>query len=256
MNTLANIWSHIKPTKIKRTTFGVVTSHIISSTFLFPLFWLLVGSFAKVILVEKGIIIEAYATTLYYLIMLGFFYVGIKYSLYYIDKRVVVALPRQSAQQSIIFFGILVVTVNIGFVYFEDTINFQRIIFSVLLVYMFAKMTNKYFNSLEQADYLECNFFNQIIILLANFSLFVTFLFIYAIIDKLNPIVNIIIIIVVFYLAIFIKDFNKIFIPFFYLPEESKPIKKAWLILFVTFPLNIGLWMIILHYFENLYDYI
>lgn len=255
MNELKALWNQIMLTKIKRTTFGVVSSHIISSTFLFPVFWLIAGSLAKALIIEKGMISESLALAIYYTVMLGCFYLGIKYSLFYIDKKVKVALPKQSGRQSIILFFILVVAANIGLLYFEGTINLQRIIFTLLLLYMFTKLTNRYFNSLEKADYLECNFFAQIVVLLANFSLFISFLFIYAFIHELNPVANIIVLIVVFYLALVLEDFNKIFVPFFYLPNEPKPIKKALLVLLITLPLNAVLWTIIFHYFENRYDY-
>ncbi|MDD2791340.1 MAG: hypothetical protein PHU40_11855 [Sulfurimonas sp.] len=255
MNELKQLWNQIMLTKVKRTTFGVMTTHVISSSTLFPTFWLIAGSLAKALLVANGIIIEPFATTLYYAIMLGAFYLGIKYSIYYINKKIQVALPKQSGRQSIILFSLIVITTNIAFIYFEDSINFQRIIFSILLVYMFIQMTNKFFNSLEQTDYLECSFLAQIVILTANLSLFLSFLFIYAVIRELNPIVNLIIIPVVFYLALAVESFSKVFVPFFYLPNEQKPIKKALFLLLVTLPLNAGLWTIIIIYFENRYDY-
>ena len=255
MNELKQLLKQIMLTKVKRTTFGVMTVHVISSSTLFPTFWLIAGSLVKALLVANGIIIEPFASTLYYMVMLGSFYLGIKYSIYYINKKIQVALPKQSGRQSIILFFLIVIAVNIAFIYFENSINFQRIIFSIFLVYMFIQMTNKFFHSLEQTEYLECSFLAQIVVLIANFSLFLSFLFIYAIIRELNPIVNLIITPVVFYLALAVESFSKVFVPFFYLPNEPKPIKKAIFLLLVTLPLNAGLWTIIFKYFENRYDY-
>ena len=255
MNELKQLLKQIMLTKVKRTTFGVMTVHVISSSTLFPTFWLIAGSLVKALLVANGIIIEPFASTLYYMVMLGTFYLGIKYSIYYINKKIQVALPKQSGRQSIILFFLIVIAVNIAFIYFENSINFQRIIFSIFLVYMFIQMTNKFFHSLEQTEYLECSFLAQIVVLIANFSLFLSFLFIYAIIRELNPIVNLIITPVVFYLALAVESFSKVFVPFFYLPNEPKPIKKAIFLLLVTLPLNAGLWTIIFKYFENRYDY-
>lgn len=239
--------------KIKRTTFGVVSSHIISTTFLFPILWLIAGSLAKALLLAQGMIDEPIATTSYYVIMLGCFYLGTKYSLYYIDKRVSVALPKQSGRQSIIVFSILVILTNITLFYFEKAMNIQRVIFSLLLIYMFAQLTKRYFNSLEQTEYIECNFLFQIIVLLANLSMFVLLLFIYAIFHELNPIAHLIALTIAFYIGIAVKSFDKLFVPFFYLPNEPKPIKKALFILSTTLPVNIAIWIFILRYFESRY---
>ncbi|MEJ2489316.1 MAG: hypothetical protein P8Y50_05935 [Sulfurovaceae bacterium] len=251
MNDLKSLWDKIKPSKIKRTTFGVVSSHIISTTFLFPAFWIIVGSFAKFFLVEKGMLSQSVAMWLYYAIMLGCFYLGIKYSLYYIDKRVSVALPKQSGRQSIIIFTMLVIVVDTILFYYEQTVNFQRIIFGLLLIYMFAKLTKRYFNSLEQAEYLECNFLSQIVVLLANLSILIVLLLAYAIIHELNPIANMLALIIVFYLASTIESFDKIFVPFFYMPDEPKPIKKALLALLITLPINAILWSIAFDYMQK-----
>ncbi len=252
MNDLKTLWDKIKPSKIKRTTFGVVSSHIISTTFLFPAFWIIVGSFAKFFLVEKGMLSQSVAMWLYYAIMLGCFYLGIKYSLYYIDKRVSVALPKQSGRQSIITFTMLVIVVDTILFYYEQTVNFQRIIFGLLLIYMFAKLTKRYFNSLEQAEYLECNFLSQIVVLLANLSILIVFFLLYAmIVHGLNRIANMLVLIIVFYLESTIKSFDKIFVPFFYMPNEPKPIKKALLALLITLPINAILWSIIFDYMQK-----
>jgi len=251
MNDLKTLWDKIKPSKIKRTTFGIVSSHIISTTFLFPAFWIIVGSFAKFFLVEKGMLSQSVAMWLYYAIMLGCFYLGIKYSLYYIDKRVSVALPKQSGRQSIIIFTMLVIVVDTILFYYEQTVNFQRIIFGLLLIYMFAKLTKRYFNSLEQAEYLECNFLSQIVVLLANLSILIALLLAYAIIHELNPIANMLVLTIVFYLASTIESFDKIFVPFFYMPDEPKPIKKALLALLITLPINAILWSIAFDYMQK-----
>jgi len=160
--------------KVRRTSFGVVSSHIISTTMLFPLFWLIAGLLAKALLVQNNIIPEPLVSFLYYLIMLGSYYLGIKYSLYFIDKKIIVALPEQSSRQAIIAFSTLVVVSNYALFYFQETIYIQRIIFSLLLIYMFAVITKKYFNSLEKTDYIECKFFWQVIILVSNFSILIS----------------------------------------------------------------------------------
>jgi hypothetical protein len=162
-----------------------------------------------------------------------------------------VALPKQSGRQSIIIFTMLVIVVDTILFYYEQTVNFQRIIFGLLLIYMFAKLTKRYFNSLEQAEYLECNFLSQIVVLLANLSILIALLLAYAIIHELNPIANMLVLTIVFYLASTIESFDKIFVPCFYMPDEPKPIKKALLALLITLPINAILWSIAFDYMQK-----
>jgi len=224
--------------KIRRTTFGVVSSHIISSSFLFPLFWLVAGSLGKALLVANGTVSDPYASIVYYAGMLLSFYFGIKYSLYYINKKVSVTLPERSGQQSIVVFALLIVAANYGLYYFEESINYYRLVMSLGLAYMFAVMTKKYFNSLEAADYLECTFTEQIVILLANLSLFVMLLLLFGIMRELAPWIRLSIIAAALAVAFSTGFLNKPFVQFFYKRDEPKPLKKAFLVLAVTLPVN------------------
>ena len=237
--------------KIQRTTFGVMTSHVISSSTLFPLFWLIAGSIAKAMLITQDMINETLANALYYTVMLLFFYFGTKYSLYYINKKISVNFPKQSGEQSIVLFTILVIASNYGLFYFEESINFMRIFFSLLLIYMFSVMTKKYFDSLEETEYLECTFIGQTIVLLANLSMFITILVPAAIISGINPFAKYLLTIIAFFVGLKTQLLNKIFVSFFYKEGEPKPIKYALIVLAITLPINIGLYFIVINYFEK-----
>jgi hypothetical protein len=238
--------------KIKRTTFGVVTSHIISSSLLFPVVWLIAGSLGKALLIANAMATEPIASIVYYGVMLLSFFLGIKYSLYYINKKVEVAMPKQSGQQSIALFSILVIAVNYGLYYFEGNINYYRLVMSLGLVYLFAVMTKKYFNSLDKTDYLECSFPSQIIILLANFSLLVMLLLLFGTLQELYyPWVRVSIIAVVLTLAFASGLLNKPFVPFFYKEGEPKPLKNAFISLAVTLPVNAFFYTVIIKYFSH-----
>ena len=245
--------------KIKRTTFGVMTSHVVSSSALFPLLWLVIGSIGKAMLLQESLINETVANIIYYAGMMLFFYFGIKYSLYYINKKVFVTLPKQSGQQSIILFALLVVAVNYGLFYFEETINIMRILFSFMLVYMFTVITKKYFDSLEETENMECTFIGQIIVLLANLSIFVSMFALYGILDTIwtqelhlsSHILSTVIAGLIAFLSYKRNIVNKIFVPFFYKEDEEKPIKYALVTLAITLPLNIGLYFVVINYFEK-----
>lgn len=237
--------------KIHRTTFGVVSSHIISTVFLFPLLWLIAGSLAKGLLTLYYPILEPYLSTVYYLIMLGSFYLGIKYSLYYINKNVSVALPEKSGRQSILFFSALVIISNYTLFYFENSINIQRLIFSLILLYMFAVMTKRYFHTLEKSSYIECIFFLQIIILISNLSILISLFLTYGVLHESSVTLKLIVTSAFIPLLLILTQFDvvdKVFIPFEYEVGKQKPIKKALLTIAVSIPINILLLLYIIKY--------
>jgi len=228
-----------------------MTSHVISSSTLFPVFWLIAGSIGKAMLISKEIINETLANGIYYAIMLLLFYLGIKYSLYYINKKVIVTFPKQSAQQSIILFSILVIATNYGLYYFENSLNILRIFFSLVLIYMFSIMTKKYFDTLDETEHIECTFVGQIIVLAANLSMFISIIVPVGIISGINPLAKYILLIIAFVVGLKTQIFNKTFVPFFYKEGEPKPIKYALIVLAITLPLNVGLYFIVINYFEK-----
>ena len=135
--------------KKEKSAASVVTHHILHTTILFPFFGLLAGYF---ILKFLGDSLDA--TTLRILkdlVSIGFVFLGVKYSLSYIDKKYSVTNPEKSSKISIIVFGVLAACVwalsilngfnIIGIVY--NTVFFG-IVFAIFFV-----MTKKYFSSLQ-----------------------------------------------------------------------------------------------------------
>lgn len=228
-----------------------MTSHVISSSVLFPLLWLIIGSIGKSLLISQNLINQPLADAIYYLVMLLMFYFGIKYSLYYINKNVSVAMPKQSEKQSIILFTSLVLAVNYGLYYFEDSLNIMRIIFSFALIYMFIIMTKKYFDSLEDSEYIECTFIGQVLILLANTSIVITLLTIYGIISNITPYARYIVVIISIVVALKTDLFKHFFVAFFYRKNEKKPLKHALTMLVITLPINIALYILLSNYFAT-----
>lgn len=135
--------------KTEKSAASVVTHHILNTTIIFPFFGLLAGYFVLKFLGDS-----LDATTLRILkdlVSIGFVFLGVKYSLSYIDKKYSVTNPEKSSRISIIVFGVLAACVwvlsilngfnIIGIVY--NTVFFG-IVFAIFFV-----MTKKYFSSLQ-----------------------------------------------------------------------------------------------------------
>ena len=227
--------------KIKRTTFGVASSHIISSSTLFPFLWLLVGLFFKAYLVHEEYLTENQALTIFYVVMLGAFYIGIKYSLSYINKKVLVMLPKKSSNLAIGLFFLLILLAHYGFYYFEESISLLRVTFTVFLFLLFKSMTEKYFNSLAESDYIECSFLGQTLVIFSNLSVLLALLGISYILDQWSSFT------LVSHLAPLViaigLSFANLFPEPFYKKEESSPLTKATILLVVSLLVNGGLFI-------------
>ena len=135
--------------KKEKSATSIVIHHILHTTIIFPFFGLLAGYFVIKFLGESLNI-----TTLMILkdlVSIGFVFLGVKYSLSYINKKFTVSNPQRSSKISIIVFGVLAVCMwalsifngfnIIGIVY--NTVFFG-IIFTIFFVF-----TKKYFSNLK-----------------------------------------------------------------------------------------------------------
>lgn len=135
--------------KKEKSAASVVTHHILHTTILFPFFGLLAGYFVLKFLGEA-----LDGTTLMVLkdlVSIGFVFLGVKYSLSYIDKKFAVTNPQISLKISIVLFGILaacmwVISILNGFNIIGIVYNtlFFGIVFAIFFV-----LTKKYFTSLH-----------------------------------------------------------------------------------------------------------
>ena len=227
--------------KIKRTTFGVASSHIISSSTLFPFLWLFIGLLFKPFILSQHYVPDIMVSFIYYLIMLGAYYLGIKYSLSYINKKVLVMLPKKSSNLAIGLFFLLILVAHYGFYYFEESISLLRVIFTVFLFLLFKSMSEKYFNSLGESDYVECSFLGQTLVIFSNLSVLLALLGISYILEQWSSFT------LVSYLAplaiLMGMWFTNLFPEPFYKKEESSPLKKATILLVVSLLVNGGLFI-------------
>ena len=226
--------------KRRVTTFSVVSSHIISSTMLFPVLWLIIGSVIYLILEQKQVLPISLITIFYYIVMLASFYAGIKYSLSFIDKRYIVSNPELSLKFSILFFLIGVLLINYIFIYFEEALNWFRLIFSILLLYMFVTLTNKYFKSLEaDIEYIEYPFLWQVLFLFTNFSLLIAALTSYTILVSVYSWMHsLLIFVLIIWFGPYSKVIDKLFIPFFYKSNEEIAVKRSIIVLLIALPVD------------------
>ncbi|MDM5264108.1 hypothetical protein PF327_07880 [Sulfurovum sp. XTW-4] len=135
--------------KKEKSATSIVVHHILHTTIIFPFFGLLTGYF-----VLKFLGKSLDVTTLMILkdlVSIGFVFLGVKYSLSYINKKFTVSNPQRSSKISIIVFGVLAACMwalsifngfnIIGIVY--NTVFFG-IIFTIFFVF-----TKKYFSNLK-----------------------------------------------------------------------------------------------------------
>lgn len=241
----------MKKEKNRLTTFNISTSHVIQTTFLFPIVWLLIGSFSKMILNEKNILPIEILSTIYYVVLFLSFYWGAKHSISYINKKIIISQPKEASRQSILWFIFGAIIVNYAFYYFEKDINYIRIFTTILIIIMFVKITIKYFNSIEaDTQYLEYTFPFQIVILLANLSLIIMLFMLYGIYNKIVKFQILIMPILIIFIFILQGKIN-IFLPFFHKKEEIPNLKKPIIYLAITLPINIVLFLLIIKYFQD-----
>ena len=235
--------------KIKRTTFGIATSHVISSSLLFPLLWLIIGLLFKPFILSKGYVPESVVTLVYYGVMLGAFYLGIKYSLSYINRKVLVIFPKKSAKHSITLFFMLIFLTHYGFYYFTEEISFSRVVFTIFLFLLFVDLTQKYFNSLGESDYRECTFTGQVLVTFSNLSVLIALFGMFALTQRLTS-VNIVTYVAPILILMGIS-FGNLFPEPFYEKNAEKPIKKATILLVISLLVNIVLFLVYT-YFSSL----
>jgi len=135
--------------KKEKSAASVVTHHILLTTIVFPFFGLLAGYFVLKFLGEA--LDSTTLMVLKDLVSIGFVFLGVKYSLSYIDKKIAVTNPQSSLKISIVLFGILaacmlVLSILSGFNIIGIVYNtvFFGIVFAIFFV-----LTKKYFTSLQ-----------------------------------------------------------------------------------------------------------
>lgn len=138
--------------KKEKSVVSVVSNHIFMTSVIFPFFGLFIGYFVLKFfnqsLNENGVLIVLIRD----FINILFFFVGVKYSLSYINKKINVKNPINSSKYSIILFGILVFCLYLFIII--NTLNVISIIYNTIyfgiIFFIFYFFTKKFFNNLEE----------------------------------------------------------------------------------------------------------
>lgn len=135
--------------KKEKSTASVVTHHILHTTILFPFFGLLSGYFVLKFLGES--LNGTTQMILKDLISIVFVFLGIKYSLSYIDKKYSVTNPKSSSKISIIVFAVLAScmwTLSMLNGFNIIGIAYNTVFFGIVFA-IFSVLTKQYFSGLQ-----------------------------------------------------------------------------------------------------------
>lgn len=233
--------------KKRITTLNVAIAQL-TSALLLPIVWSLIGTIIVWLLIESGRIPDNIAYIVYYTILIISYYVGLKYSFYYVSKNLTVTQPKKSAKISIFLFYFGLVAIYIGFYFYYNNHNYYRMASYLIIAFIYTIMTNKYFLSLEPDNKLnEYSFILQVCFTVVNFSLVVMLAIITIWLIMEYPWTEGLYIALVF---LWLRGYgtkinNFLFLPYFYKNGEKKPYKKLIIILFLSIPINILLFYLI-----------
>ena len=136
--------------KKEKSDINVVITHIITTSLVIPFFGLFAGYVAQKLLassVQSQILMLLMRDFVYIL----FFFFGVKYSLSYIDKNIIVKHPQKVANYSIILFGVMLFCMTmIDILAMPNILNFiYTILFFGIVFTIFFLMTRSYFTHLQ-----------------------------------------------------------------------------------------------------------
>ena len=137
--------------KKEKSVASVVSTHILTTSIVIPFFGLLAGYFVNKFLgasLNQGLVM-----ILKDIVYIAFFFMGVKYSISYINKKIDVKNPENSSKYSIIVFGILITAMwvmNVLAGFNIIGIAYNTVFFGVVFAIFFI-ITKKYFEKLTQA---------------------------------------------------------------------------------------------------------
>ena len=136
--------------KKEKSVASVVSTHILTTSIVIPFFGLLVGYFVNKFL--HGSLNENLLMIIKDLVYVLFFFMGVKYSLSYINKKIDVKNPKNSSKYSIITFGVITVFMLIVDILAKPniiSIGYNTVFFGIIFAIFFI-LTKNYFEGLQQ----------------------------------------------------------------------------------------------------------
>jgi len=141
--------------KKEKPVASVVSTHLLTTSIVIPFFGLLAGYFVNKFL---GASLSQFLTMIVKdIVYILFFFIGVKYSISYINKNITVKNPQNSSKYSIIIFGIFltimwIMNILAGFNIIGITYNtiFYGSIFAIFFI-----LTKRYFEQLQKVQTVE-----------------------------------------------------------------------------------------------------
>ena len=136
--------------KKEKSVASVVLTHILTTSIVFPFFGLLAGYFVNKFL--HGSLNESLLIIIKDLVYILFFFMGVKYSLSYINKKIDVKNPENSSKYSIITFGVIMLFMLIVDILAKPniiSIGYNTVFFGIIFAIFFI-LTKNYFKGLQQ----------------------------------------------------------------------------------------------------------
>jgi hypothetical protein len=232
--------------KVRATTYNIVITQL-SSVLMLPILWILFGSIFKWVFIETETLPSSVAHLLYYLVLIGSYYIGLKHSFSNMSKKIIMTQPKVSGKISSFLFVSGLISVYYIWHIYTDEYDYFRMGAFIILGYMYTLLTSKYFNTLEVDDeIIEYSFLHQTFFTVINLSVVLVIsislgLMIWFIKDYTWSYFIYILIVPVGVVVVnkYMDKVNKVlFIPYFYTGEKGIPLKRILTILMITVPTN------------------
>ena len=136
--------------KKEKSVASVVSTHILTTSIVIPFFGLLAGYFVNKFF---GVLLsQGYIMLIKDIVYVTFFFMGVKYSISYINKKITVKNPKNSSKYSIITFGVIMIIMLIGDILSNPniiSIGYNTVFFGIIFTIFFI-LTKNYFTKLQQ----------------------------------------------------------------------------------------------------------
>ena len=233
--------------KKRITVFSVAVAQTTSALML-PILWILVGSIAQWFLNGTETLSEETTQPIYYLILIASFYGGLKYSFWYVSKKLIMTQPKKSAKISSFLFCLGLLSTYYAFYAYSGEHDYLRVVTFFILAYMYIILTSKYFSSFEPDDQLnEYSFMLQVGFTVVNISMVIMLAILTLWLIKEHPwTYGLYTMVLVLWMGNYGSKINNfLFVPYFYKDQEPVPYKKVLASLGLTIPVNTFLFYMI-----------
>ena len=136
--------------KKEKSVASVVSTHILTTSIVLPFFGLLAGYFVNKFFGAS--LNQSLVMIIKDIVYITFFFIGVKYSISYINKKITVKNPQNSSKYSIITFGLIMIFMLIVDILAKPniiSIGYNTVFFGIIFAIFFI-LTKNYFEKLQQ----------------------------------------------------------------------------------------------------------